>query len=287
MMELSMDMMKMYPGGDKLTEEQVKKLIDLSVESAKGMRSMSMMMGVGKPGESIYGDLFISITVDDAKAYLADYEKTMEQMVKLAKDADVPWLGAYKLKKIDIDGTPALRMTADIGEFFGEDAPPEMEEMLEKMFGAGGKLDVYMAAADEKTVVGVYVSKKHLAKAIQAVKDPETSLAKDKGILKMTALLPKGSQWIGFINPQGALQFTSNMMATIVPEEARAGMPEFPKLPKTPPVAFGAKLTATGLETDMVIPAAVLKAVGKLIRESMERRPPPPVLPPARVPEPL
>ena len=48
LMTVSARMMKMYPGGGDLTDEQVGKLAELSAKSLKGLHSMAMVLGAGQ-----------------------------------------------------------------------------------------------------------------------------------------------------------------------------------------------------------------------------------------------
>ena len=53
---------------DVTSEEDIKKLTDISAQSMKGMRSMAMSMGTGGPDEPLYSNLIMAIQVDDAEA---------------------------------------------------------------------------------------------------------------------------------------------------------------------------------------------------------------------------
>ena len=157
-MEISFGMMRSYPGGDKLTDEQIKKLSEISLKSMRGMRSMALLMGVGEGDEPLYGRMLLVMKTKDAKAYLDSYEAAMAEMMKIFKDADSP-LFSFESQRTEIDGLPVLKLTMNMEPFLmGQGQGPEAKKMLELMFGSGGKMDVYMAAADQQTVVGAYVS---------------------------------------------------------------------------------------------------------------------------------
>ena len=64
LMTVSVRMMKTYPGGGELTDEQAGKLAELSVNSLKGLHSMAMVLGVGQAGAPLYGDTVLLMNVD-------------------------------------------------------------------------------------------------------------------------------------------------------------------------------------------------------------------------------
>ena len=270
-MEISFGMMRSYPGGDKLTDEQIKKLSEISLKSMRGMRSMALLMGVGEGDEPLYSRMLLVMKTKDAKAYLDSYEAAMAEMMKIFKDADSP-LFSFESERTEIDGLPVLKLTMNMEPFLmGQGQGPEAKKMLELMFGSGGKMDVYMAAADQQTVVGAYVSPKQLAPAVKAIQEGKPLLTDEAGVAQTAAMLPPGAQWVGLLSPRGGAAFVARMMKAIVPPGTQ-GVPEIPEFPETPPVGFGVQLSPSGLDTDLAIPAAVLEAISQTVRKAIAER---------------
>jgi hypothetical protein len=264
LMEFSWNAMKMYPGGESLTEEQSKQFTELMLQSMQGLQSMALRMGAGKPGEPLYGDVMFAMRTDDAARYLAGYERAMRRMAEMGKATKNPLL-AYEVENLQIDGQPALKMTMDLKAYMQGQEIPQVKQMFEMMFGPGAKLPVYLAAADRQTVVGVYISQDRLRDALKAARAGTAGLAADPGVMRTAAQLPAGAQWVGYWNLRGTQQFVARMIASLLPD-APIKLPEFPE---TQPVGFAAKLTASGLDTDMVVPAEVLTAGAKFVRDVM------------------
>ncbi len=270
-MEISFGMMRSYPGGDKLTDEQIKKLSEISLKSMRGMRSMALLMGVGEGDEPLYSRMLLVMKTKDAKAYLDSYEAAMAEMMKIFKDADSP-LFSFESQRTEIDGLPVLKLTMNMEPFLmGQGQGPEAKKMLELMFGSDGKMDIYMAAADQQTVVGAYVSPKQLTPAVKAIQEGKPLLTDDASVAKTAAMLPPGAQWVGVLSPRGGAAFVARMMKAIVPPGAQ-GVPEIPEFPETPPLGFGVQLSPSGLDTDLAIPAAVLEAVSQVVRKAIAER---------------
>ena len=53
-----------------LNEEQTEKLAEISVETMKGVRGMSMMLGIAKPGEPLYAGMAGAMWTDDSEAFM-------------------------------------------------------------------------------------------------------------------------------------------------------------------------------------------------------------------------
>lgn len=270
-MEVSIGMMRSYPGGDKLTDEQIKQLSEISLKSMRGMRSMALLMGVGEGDEPLYSRMLLVIKTKDAKAYLEGYEAAMAEMMKIFKDAGSP-LFSFESQRTEIDGLPVFKLSMNMEPFLvGQGQRPETKKMMELMFGSGGKMDVYMTVADQQTVVGAYISPKQLTPAVKAIQEGKPLLTDEAGVAQTAAMLPPGAQWLGFLSPRGGAAFMARMIKTIVPP-GTPGIPEIPEFPETPPIGFGVQVSPSGLDTDLAIPAAVLEAVSQTIRKAMAER---------------
>lgn len=290
MMEWSLDVMKAMPQVYGLDEEQVEKLMRPSVEIMKRMRAMSMRMGVGKENESIYSETSGIMWVDDATSFMADYTKHMKAFSSAVQGGDGTMKGLFKMetKEIEIDGRPVLQFEMAM-PMAGMDATgpaaAEIEKMMARMFGPGGKIVVYVAAADDQTVVFAYTSKDELRRCLEAVRNPQRSLSADRGVAKTDALLPDDAPWVGYWSPGGTVAFAQRMMSLFDP--AGEGGFKLPDFPETPPVGFAAKLESGELQTDLIVPAAVLKAAGQYVAkiQAMQMKAIRPAVEPQPLPE--
>lgn len=262
-MELSFGMMRAYPGGDKLSDQQIKKLSEISLKSMQGLRSMALLLGIGEGDEPLYGRMLLAMGTKDAKAYLDSYESAMNEMAKVFQDAGSS-LFTFESERMEIEGLPVLKLSMDMEPFLGQNQPPEAKKMMTLMFGDDGKMNVYFAAADEHTVLAAYVTPQQLAPAVKAIREGKPPLSAEAGVAQTAALLPAGCQWVGFLSPRGAAAFVARTVKAVAPP----GAVEIPEVPETPPVGFAVKLSPAGLDTDLAVPAAVLEKVSEVIRKA-------------------
>ncbi|MHB8970216.1 MAG: hypothetical protein ACYC3X_10835 [Pirellulaceae bacterium] len=267
LMAVSVRMMKSYPGGGELTDEQAGKLAELSARSLKGVRSMAMVLGVGQAGSPLYGDTVMLIKVDNSQEYLDNYVRAMSEMSELGKASKSPLFSA-RVEKTPIDGEPGLKVTMNMaailaaGQLQGAQLP-DAKRLTGLMFGDQDELAIYFAAANPHTVVGAYVSQERLVSAIKSANQAEDQLPGDASVQRTMDMLPKGAQWVGLASPRGMLQFVSRTMQLVVP-----GLPlAIPEFPETSPLGFAMKLTPAGLETDLAIPTEVLQATAEVIHK--------------------
>ncbi len=266
MMNMSTDMinnMIKAAGGKELTEEQSKQLDGLMEKSMAGLRSMSMVMGPPKPGESMYSNMAAVMKVKDARQYMVDYQETMEKMRDIfATTSAMPFF--QDIKKTKIDGADALELTMDMSAMF-KNMPndPAATKMMQTMVGAGGKLSVFIVPIDNATVAISYVNVDNIARIKAACQNPQASLAADADIAQTAKLLPPRAQWVGYLSPKGFMDVVSNF----IPALPGGGGLKLPMFPQTAPVGFAAEQSSKGLDVQIVIPGATLKGVGTYVKQ--------------------
>jgi hypothetical protein len=257
--------------GKELSDEDLKRMTEAMENSMRGIQSMAFRMGILRPDRSLYDSMSGVLQVEDARQYVANYEKTAREMSKLFDNAGHPVFKSYKVAKADVDGVAALELAMDMSGMLDAAGDPMQRKMMEMMFGPGGKLTAYIAPADADTVAMAY-SKEALRATLDSVKNKGEALAADEDIQRTLKLLPGDAQWIGFLSPKGVVDSGKTIVQQVAP-----GIPgQLPPFPDTPPVGFGARMTAEGLETSLVIPKDVLAGIGAYSQTMRQNFGPPP-----------
>jgi hypothetical protein len=262
--DLSKNVMKLYFQDAKLSEAQLDEITRASVESSKGMRSMSMMMGLVPPDEPLYANTILVVKVDDSRAYIDVYARAMEQMNNVMKDLDKPPFG-YSVERIRVGDRDGLRIEMQLKGMIADPAVPNMNAMFEKMFGAADSMSIYLAPRDGHTVVGTYISLRRLEELLKQG-DDQASLSRDPHVTKTLALLPPDADGIALWSPSATFKFAAQMVGAIEPQAA--GL--FPSFPDSPPIGVATGMTAQRLDVDVVLPAELLRAIAAFARQMQE-----------------
>jgi hypothetical protein len=208
------------------------------------------------------------MSVDDAQAYFKDYEKQMQTMDELMKGAEGPMAWDIQSEKVKIGGLPVLKVQMTFGLPAAKNIP-DFAQMMEKMFGPGGKMTFFLAAADEKTVVAAYTNEKSFLRGLQAARQPAKSLSADQSIAKTAALLPPQAPFVGYWSPAGTVEFVNRLVSLFAPGE-QAGH-RLPKFPATQPVGCALTTAPNEVRTHTVVPADVLQAIGRYVIQVREQ----------------
>ena len=269
----SFEMMKSNPAmyGVELSDEDIEKLTEISLASMKSVRWMSFVMRPGEADESFYSTLSGVIGVEDASRYLAEYQKAIEAWVDIMKRAEVKPLMKMDVTEVEVAGARALKIGADMSGMIEAQPMPQTKQLLEQMMGKGGRLDAYIVAADERTIVLGYVSEEKVAGVVKNLEAGGANLSQDAEVAETAKLLPGDAQMVGYLSPRGAVAMANRFM-TMMANGMGDQMPlvEIPDFPETPPLGFTAKVVAGGIEAKSVVPGKVLEALGEYIEQVEE-----------------
>jgi hypothetical protein len=146
---------------------------------------------------------------------------------------------------------------------------PDPQEMMKLMFGADGKLKIYVAPADEHAVVMAYTSLDRLKAALEFYKSNQPGLLGDAGVAKVAAALPPGSQAVAYASLGGVAK-VAQQFATMLPGGRATTIPDFPD---SPPLGIAVKVSPSGAEGHLVVTAETLRAIGDVVAKARGEAP--------------
>ena len=243
-----------------------KELAKLTEKLQQGKRFTAGVMGMMRPGDSIYSTAISVEHVNDADEHL----QTTRQMMALlestlkAPDTGQPMYATHDVKVGELDAFEVVTdlssiMNLQAGAAGGPAGAPPMQDFFGNMFGREGKIHMYVAKADEKTVVTAY-SREQLVRGVEHVRSGEKGLADNADLATTTAMLLPDSQWVAYVSPQGLMQMVGSLMKAITGGEAR-----FPAFPDTEPIGLCARASETSLDAEIVVPDKVVAGIGMFI----------------------
>lgn len=269
-MQFSMQIMKSGLGPFGMGGADAKKLVEISKEAMEGVQGVSMMMGVGGEKDPLYGRMIIAMQVDDSAAYMERYQKALKAMTELTADGKKSILSEMKVEKTRVGDADGFKITMGIPLPPGMGDAPEvkqmMEQMMDKMYGNGGKMVGYLVPADRQTVVMGYSSTAPVIAAMRTIKQGQKGLAGDPQVAKTAAMLPSDALWVAYWSPQGTVALVTRAIGMFASMGGgAAAVPEVPKFPATPAIGAVVRKAPEELRLEAVAPAEVLKATAAYI----------------------
>jgi hypothetical protein len=269
---LGVEFMKMNAAMYGLSPEQAEQLAKLSAKGMEHAQTLSLVMQPGKRGEPIYSNIFGCLRVQNATRYLEQYQEQMQATNQVLKQAAGGLMKPTEVKRLEIGGHPALELQVTIPlPKLAEDNPGAraQQAMLQLMFGPTNKMTAYVAVANQSMVVmGYGTTPERVGELIDLVRSGKAGLAGDADLAVTAALLPAGAQWVGYVSPRSYMGLVQRAFREIAGVMGPGGGLPFslPPFPQTPPVGVAVQASAGTLDSTLVVPAAVLKAVGEYIR---------------------
>jgi hypothetical protein len=262
LMKFSVDAMQQQPMYN-LTREQAEKYGKLSMQAMSGLRSMRMLLGVPQPGGGLYSNATAVMSFDDSEKFLSRYEESLAGMREMAEEVKSPLFPVTTVEHIKVGSNDALKLRMDMSNIPQLTPPdgPDSQKMMQALMGPGGELTIYLAAADENTVVMSYTSLENLQSALELYKTKQPGILGDAGVAKVAAELPAASQFVGYVSLAGATR-AAKEFAALIPGAPAAAIPDFPP---SPPLGMAAKVSPSGVEGHLVVLADTLRAIGEMV----------------------
>ena len=249
-----------------LDDQDRKKLSEIMIRYRDGQTSTAGLLGQLRPGDSIIATSMQIEHVKDAEQHLKVMREMFAVMAKAQFPGADPAKPLYELRDVTVGDIKALEVTTDLTALVragggGQQGVAEaMRGFFSKLIGSAGVMRAYSAVADDHTVVTAY-SKGQLQRGVKHIRSGVPGLEADDEIAKTDKLLPQGAQWAAYISPQGVIQWI-DMVVKQLPAESKYNVPPFPP---SDPIGVAAKVSADGMDAELVLPESVVEGIGQYV----------------------
>ena len=130
-----------------------------------------------------------------------------------------------------------------------------------------GKMTMFILPVNDEVVFGGIGSLEQVEQAAKALESGKR-LDGNSQVATTAALLPKDAIAVGYLNPQGAVNWVSRIISQVMP---LAPIGQFPEFPETPPVGFAAQVSKQNIDIQMVVPKETIEGVKKYIEQMQDQ----------------
>jgi len=245
-----------------LDEEDKQRYAEATAKMQAGKRFTGGVMGMLRPGDSLYATSLSVEHVENGDDYVKQMResfKVLEASVKSPKTEEP----LYTVADIKVGEHDAVEVTTDfealMGAAAGEAEDAIAQGFMDKLFGLEGKIRMLFAKANDTVVVTAY-SQEQLVRGIEHVRSGAEGLEADADVAKTTAMLPSGSQWVAYADPQGVVQMIGTFMEGMFGAEMK-----LPSFPPSEPIGLSARVNETALDAEIVLPENFVAGLGQFI----------------------
>jgi hypothetical protein len=185
----------------ELDEDTIHQLNEAVEQAAGEVRSAVVLTQPGTKAQPIYTNNFIALRVTSAADFISRSAEVMRLWNKANRDADGETKLVFAVEETKVGERAARQYTLDFATMLGGPAVPEIRQSMEKLFGEGGKLRLWVIPADDHTVL-LGQGTPELIAAILKVFDRKRPVDWNQGeSQKANRLLPTDSDWRVFFDP--------------------------------------------------------------------------------------
>jgi hypothetical protein len=267
-------LMRQFPeayGFEKFDEAQWKKIEESWKSTTVGLRSFSTIMLPGESGDALFGNVYSTMEVDDAAAYLETSRNAMALWNELTEASTSDIKLRYEIVDGTVAGKPGLVVVTDVAAAAGDENVPMVKPLFEAMFGPDAKMRYHWVAAERETVVMGLGPEGNVAKAIEWNARGEQGLVQSPEVKRTTELLNAEAPWQAYFSPPGFAAWALRFVAAVAPLGGAA--PQLPEYPPSPPLGFTLNLANGQLQGEIVVPDKALKGLAIFIKKIQDMNP--------------
>lgn len=153
----------------ELDEESLKQLNDAVEQAANDVRSALVLTQPGAQPQPAYSNDFILLRVASASEFFNHAAEVMRLWNKANRDAHGETHLVFESEESKIGGRTATQYSLDMVAIAGDPVLPEIRQIMEKLFGPGGRLRLWIVPADDRTVLLARGTAGQVAAALKAL----------------------------------------------------------------------------------------------------------------------
>ena len=274
----------------QLDETAFRRLIDAVELAAADVESAVALSQPGEQPQPIYSNEFVALRVTSAQAFVEHAREAMRLWNSASRSAKGETKLVFDVEETKVGELPATLYSLDVGTLDGGVVIPEIRQIMEQLFGPGGKLRLWIVPIDDKTVLLASATPDQMI-GITKVLAQKKPVSWDSGDLaEANALLPAESDWRAAVDPHRYFDWKRRESTAVIGVPVIGG-PLVRDFPAAPPIAVAGGLREGEVWLEAAALAPTLKSAATYLTRSPVRgriqlRVQPPAVRPAPVPNP-
>jgi hypothetical protein len=231
------------------------------VEKAADMvESIAVFATPGNDQDGVYTNQFLTLRVASTESFVDHAGEVMRLWNQLNREAERGTQLVFDVEDVTIGERSAKEYSIDIAAADGGPALPEIRQAMEKLFGPGGKLRMFIVPVDERTALLAAATSEQIAGVLQTLDEKQPNDWNREPLGLTNRLLPHASDWRVFVSPNGYTRWHARQMNAITGPVF--GGPLVKQFPASPPLGAAGGIGERGLWADFVVPAQTVRALG-------------------------
>jgi hypothetical protein len=229
-------------------------------KAAALVKSVSILSKPGDQQEGVYTNSFLAVRVTSTDSFVDAAGEVMRLWNQINRDAEGGLQLIFDVEEPTVGARTAKHYSLDIAAADGAPALPEIRQAMEKLFGPGGKLNLFIVPVDEHTALMAMATAEQVAAMLRTLELKQANNW-DRELLGITnRMLPQEADWRVFFNPHSYSKWLSRKMHAITGPVF--GGPLVKEFAASPPIGAAGGVKAAELWADVAVPVQTIQAVG-------------------------
>jgi hypothetical protein len=243
----------------ELDEDSMQQLNEAVEQAAGEIRYVAVVTQPGGQPAPVYTNNFVVLRVSSAADFLSRSAEVMRLWNKANRDADGETKLVFAMEEAKLGDRSARQYTLDFVTMLGGPAVPEIRQAMEKLFGPGGKLRLWVVPADDHTVLLAQGTPEQVTAALKLYDRKQPIDWSRSEVSKCNRLLPAAADWRVFFDPHRYFDWEGRQ-ALAVTGVSVIGGPLVKPFRNSPPVGIAGGIHDQELWIDAVALAPTLKS---------------------------
>ncbi len=248
----------------KLDEAAVRLLQQAAAVAAGDIRSANMLTQPGDQSQPVYVNDFAVLRVSSSTEFIGHANEVMRLWNKANRDAQGDTKLIFDVEDVKFGGRTATQYSVDMAAMTDLPVVPEVRQVMEKLFGPGGKLRLWIVPADDATVLLAVATPEQVATALKMLDRKRPVDWGTKKISEVNHLLPADADWRLFFNPHDYYQWLRRQTDALVGVPVIGG-PLVKDFPASPPLGVAGGIRGSELWIEAAAPAETIKGAGVFV----------------------
>jgi hypothetical protein len=256
--------------GIRLDDETVNRYLQAVEQAAAEVTSFNALTLPGEKHEGVYTNGFVVVRVADADKLVDLAGEAMRLWNQMNREAEGGPRLVFDVAELPVADRTAVQYSLDLAAADGAPAIPEMRQAMERLFGPGGKLTLFLVKVDDQTALLGAATAEQLAKMLQRLDRRQPTDWNMEPFAGVNRLLPQQAAWRAYFSPHAYTTWSARRMDAIVGVPVIGG-PLVKEFPEAPPIGAAGGVRENDLWIDVGVHVETISGAGTYLQKLQAR----------------
>jgi hypothetical protein len=233
--------------------------------AASDIASWAVLTQPSDQTTGLYNNNFLIIHATSAKTFVEHASDVMQIWNKMHRDAKGATRFVFDIEESKIGERQATQYLLDVAATDNMPALPEIRQAMEKFFGPGGKMRLWLVPVDDHSVLLATATPEQVAAALASLDRKQPIDWNHPELAAANALLPGQADWRIFMSPRGHYEWHRREAEAMNGPIFGAPVPK--EFAESPPIAFAGEVRDNELRLEAAIPAKTIEIAGTFFKK--------------------